>query len=454
MKLVILGGGESGVGAALLGKSLGYEIFLSDKGVLADRYKETLRKLEVEFEEGHHSEDRIFEAGLVVKSPGIPDTVPMIVKLRERGGEVISEIEFAGRHTASKLVCITGSNGKTTTTLLIHHILTHAGLDAGLAGNVGNSLAAQVAERAHGLYVVELSSFQLDGMFRFRADIAVLTNITPDHLDRYDHKFENYINSKFRILNNMRPEDLFIYGQDSEAVHEKLKTLKVIPQMMGFTYAQEEKEIKQDTRNDEIRTGAWMEDNIVVARLGKREFRINKEEISIKGRHNVYNAMAAILACMRVGLSDRQIAEGLATFPQVEHRLETVVVKNGVTYINDSKATNVDSTWYALDSMTTPVVWIAGGTDKGNDYSVLFDLVRQKVKVLICMGLDNKKLIETFKGKCEVVDTDNLKDAVAAACKHAAGGDTVLLSPCCASFDLFKNYENRGELFKQAVRQI
>lgn len=453
MKLVILGGGESGVGAALLGKSLGYEIFLSDKGVLADRYKETLRKLEVEFEEGHHSEDRIFEAGLVVKSPGIPDTVPMIVKLRERGIEVISEIEFAGRHTASKLVCITGSNGKTTTTLLIHHILTHAGIDAGLAGNVGNSLAAQVAERAHGLYVVELSSFQLDGMFRFRADIAVLTNITPDHLDRYDHKFENYINSKFRILNNMRPEDLFIYGQDSEAVHGKLKTLKVIPQMVGFTYAKEEA-TKKETGNDEVRTGAWLEGDRVVVRLGKREFRINKEEISIKGRHNVYNAMAAILACMRLGLSDRQIAEGLATFPQVEHRLETVGVKNGVTYINDSKATNVDSTWYALDSMTTPVVWIAGGTDKGNDYSVLFDLVRQKVKVLICMGLDNKKLIENFKGICEVVDTDNLKDAVAAACEHAAGGDTVLLSPCCASFDLFKNYENRGELFKQAVRQI
>lgn len=453
MKLVILGGGESGVGAALLGKSLGYEVFLSDKGMLAGKYKETLIKLGVEFEEGHHSEDRIFEAGLVVKSPGIPDTVPMIVKLRERGVEVISEIEFAGRHTASKLVCITGSNGKTTTTLLIHHILTHAGIDAGLAGNVGNSLAAQVAERAHGLYVVELSSFQLDGMFRFRADIAVLTNITPDHLDRYDHKFENYIDSKFRILNNMRPEDLFIYGQDSEAVQEKLKTTKVIPETVGFTYSKEEETTRKDTGN-EIRTGAWMEGDRVVVRLGKREFRINKEEISIKGRHNVYNAMAAILACMRIGLSDGQIAEGLTTFPQVEHRLETVVVKNGVTYINDSKATNVDSAWYALDSMTTPVVWIAGGTDKGNDYSVLFDLVRQKVKVLICMGLDNKKLIETFKGICEVVDTDNLKDAVAAACEHATGGDTVLLSPCCASFDLFKNYENRGELFKQAVRQI
>lgn len=453
MKLVILGGGESGVGAALLGKSLGYEVFLSDKGMLAGKYKETLIKLGVEFEEGHHSEDRIFEAGLVVKSPGIPDTVPMIVKLRERGVEVISEIEFAGRHTASKLVCITGSNGKTTTTLLIHHILTHAGIDAGLAGNVGNSLAAQVAERAHGLYVVELSSFQLDGMFRFRADIAVLTNITPDHLDRYDHKFENYIDSKFRILNNMRPEDLFIYGQDSEAVQEKLKTTKVIPETVGFTYSKEEETTRKDTGN-KIRTGAWMEGDRVVVRLGKREFRINKEEISIKGRHNVYNAMAAILACMRIGLSDGQIAEGLTTFPQVEHRLETVVVKNGVTYINDSKATNVDSAWYALDSMTTPVVWIAGGTDKGNDYSVLFDLVRQKVKVLICMGLDNKKLIETFKGICEVVDTDNLKDAVAAACEHATGGDTVLLSPCCASFDLFKNYENRGELFKQAVRQI
>ena len=310
------------------------------------------------------------------------------------------------------MVCITGSNGKTTTTLLTCHILTTAGIDAGLAGNVGRSLAAQVAEDAHPLYVVELSSFQLDGMFDFRADIAVLTNITPDHLDRYDHKFENYIDSKFRILNNMRPQDLFIYGLDSEAVGHRLRQLE------------------------------------------NRQFRIAKQEISIQGRHNVYNAMAAILACMQVGVSDEKIAEGLRTFPQVEHRLETVRVVEGVTYINDSKATNVDSAWYALDSMTTPVIWIAGGTDKGNDYSVLFDLVRQKVKVLICMGVDNRKLIDNFSGICQVVDTHSLKDALAAARQYAVEGDTVLLSPCCASFDLFKNYENRGELFKAAVKEL
>lgn len=442
MKLVILGGGESGVGAALLGRKLGYDVFLSDKGLLAESYRQILSEQGFEFEEGHHKEERVFAADLVVKSPGIPDTVPMIVKLREQGTEVISEIEFAGRHTSAKMICITGSNGKTTTTLLTHHILTRAGVDAGLAGNVGRSLAAQVADDAHGLYVVELSSFQLDGMFRFRSDIAVLTNITPDHLDRYDHKFENYIDSKFRILNNMRPADLFIYGADSEAVRHKLDSLQVAPEMAGFTYG------------GEIANGAWMDGNRVVVWLENRTFAIDKNEISIKGRHNVYNAMAAILACLRVGLSDEAIAEGLRTFPQVEHRLETVAVKDGVTYINDSKATNVDSAWYALDSMTTPVVWIAGGTDKGNDYSVLFDLVRDKVKVLICMGLDNAKLKRDFSPLCEVVDTDNLADAIAAAKRYAVSGDTVLLSPCCASFDLFKNYENRGELFKDAVRRI
>lgn len=443
MKLVVLGGGESGIGAALLGKKSGYEVFLSDKGLLSEKYRKVLVEQGFEFEEGGHTEKRIFAADLVVKSPGIPDTVPMIVKLREQGIEVISEIEFAGRHTSAKCVCITGSNGKTTTTLLIRHILTRAGIDAGLAGNVGRSLAAQVAEKAHPLYVVELSSFQLDGMFRFRADIGVLTNITPDHLDRYDHKFENYIDSKFRILNNMRPEDLFIYGADSEAVQQKLATLDVVPEKAGFTYGKEGKE-----------AGAWMEEDTIVACSGGREFRINKNEVSIKGRHNVYNAMAAILACMHLGLDQEVIAEGLRTFPQVEHRLETVRIKEGVTYINDSKATNVDSAWYALDSMTAPVVWIAGGTDKGNDYSVLSDLVRQKVKVLICMGLENKKLIESFSPFCEVVDTNNLPDAIAAAQRYAQSGDTVLLSPCCASFDLFKNYENRGEMFKEAVRRL
>lgn len=450
MKLVVLGGGESGVGAALLGKKLGYQVFLSDKGHLAENYRNSLVEQGIEFEEGHHSEERIFMADLVVKSPGIPDTVPLVVKLREQGTEVISEIEFAGRHSSARFVCITGSNGKTTTTLLTHHILTKAGMDAGLAGNVGRSLAAQVAEEAHALYVVELSSFQLDGMFRFRADIGILTNITPDHLDRYDHKYENYIASKFRILNNMRAEDLFIYGEDSESVRQKLSALRIVPALAGFTYAKERKE----RENGKTAGGAWMEGDTIVASLNGREFRINKNEVSIKGRHNVYNAMAAVLACLRLGVEDTVIAEGLRTFPQVEHRLETVRVKDGVTYVNDSKATNVDSAWYALDSMTTPVVWIAGGTDKGNDYSVLFDLVRKKVKVLICMGLDNKKLIENFSPLCPVIDTDNLADAITAARRYAGKGDTVLLSPCCASFDLFKNYENRGELFKEAVNAL
>ena len=449
MKLVALGGGESGVGAALLGRHLGYEVFLSDKGKLAESYRDELITHRIAFEEGQHSMDRIFAAELVVKSPGIPDTVPMVVALRERGIEVISEIEFAGRHTEAKMVCITGSNGKTTTTLLTCHILTTAGIDAGLAGNVGRSLAAQVAEDAHPLYVVELSSFQLDGMFDFRADIAVLTNITPDHLDRYDHKFENYIDSKFRILNNMRPQDLFIYGLDSEAVGHRLRQVRVVPRMAGFIYAD-----RSIWEKNTCRSGAWMEGEEVVVQLENRQFRIAKQEISIQGRHNVYNAMAAILACMQVGVSDEKIAEGLRTFPQVEHRLETVRVVEGVTYINDSKATNVDSAWYALDSMTTPVIWIAGGTDKGNDYSVLFDLVKEKVKLLICMGVDNKKLIESFSPICEVVDTHSLDETMEVAYRRAEKGDVVLLSPCCASFDLFKNYENRGEMFKEKVKKL
>ena len=444
MKLVILGGGESGVGAALLGRKLGYSVFLSDKGMLKEEFRQILLQHEIQFEEGRHTEERLLDAGLVVKSPGIPDKAPLVLQFRQKGIEVISEIEFAGRHSAAEFICVTGSNGKTTTTLLIHHILTKAGLDAGLAGNVGKSLAAQVAGDAHPLYVVELSSFQLDGMFRFRADVAVLTNITPDHLDRYDHKFENYIDSKFRILNNMRPEDLFIYSRDSEAVGHKLKAIEVVPEMAGFTYGAQ----------GEIRTGAWMEDDEIRARLDKRQFRVDKKEISIQGRHNVYNAMAAILACMRLGLSDEAIREGLRTFPQVAHRLETVRVKDGITYVNDSKATNVDSAWYALDSMTTPVVWIAGGTDKGNDYSVLYDLVKTKVKALVCMGVDNRKLIDAFGPFCEVADTHCLADAIEAVRKLAARGDTVLLSPCCASFDLFKNYEDRGELFKEAVRKL
>lgn len=448
-RFVVLGAGESGVGAAVLAQVKGFDVFVSDMSVIQDKYKEQLDRYEIPFEEGKHTPDLILNADEVVKSPGIPDRAPMIAALREKNIPIISEIEFAGRYTRARMICITGSNGKTTTTLLTCHILTTAGIDAGLAGNVGRSLAAQVAEDAHPLYVVELSSFQLDGMFDFRADIAVLTNITPDHLDRYDHKFENYIDSKFRILNNMRPQDLFIYGLDSEAVGHRLRQVRVVPRMAGFIYAD-----RSIWEKNTCRSGAWMEGEEVVVQLENRQFRIAKQEISIQGRHNVYNAMAAILACMQVGVSDEKIAEGLRTFPQVEHRLETVRVVEGVTYINDSKATNVDSAWYALDSMTTPVIWIAGGTDKGNDYSVLFDLVRQKVKVLICMGVDNRKLIDNFSGICQVVDTHSLKDALAAARQYAVEGDTVLLSPCCASFDLFKNYENRGELFKAAVKEL
>ena len=440
--LIILGGGESGAGAARLGKKLGYDVFLSDKGKLADKYKSVLEELGVEYEEGQHTEERIFAADLVIKSPGIPDKLPMIIGLREKGIEVISEIEFAGRHTDAKMYCITGSNGKTTTTLLLYHILQHAGYDVGLAGNVGNSLAAQVAENLHRVYVVELSSFQLDGMFRFRCDTAILTNITPDHLDRYDYKFENYANSKFRILNNMRKEDLFIYGYDCEVVREKVEKGGVVPEAVGFTYS------------DNLGLNARMDGNMVIARLGDREFRIAKQDITIQGRHNVYNAMAAILASLKAEVSDEELRKGLMTFPQVEHRLETVDVVNGVTYINDSKATNVDSAWYALDSMHAPVVWIAGGTDKGNDYSVLFDLVKEKVKLLICMGVENKKLIDAFSPICEVVDTHSLDETMDVAYRRAESGDVVLLSPCCASFDLFKNYENRGELFKLKVKSL
>ena len=340
------------------------------------------------------------------------------------------------------MYCITGSNGKTTTTLLLYHILEKAGYDVGLAGNVGNSLAAQVADDLHRFYVVELSSFQLDGMFQFRCDTAILTNITPDHLDRYDYKFENYANSKFRILNNMRKEDLFIYGYDCEVVRERVEQGDVLPEAVGFTYS------------NCTGVNAYMDGDTVVARWRDREFRIAKQEVTIQGRHNVYNTMAAILAALKTGVSDEDLRKGLTTFPQVEHRLETVDVVNGVTYINDSKATNVDSAWYALDSMHVPVVWIAGGTDKGNDYSVLFDLVKEKVKLLICMGVDNKKLIKAFSPICEVVDTHSLDETMNVAYRRAEKGDVVLLSPCCASFDLFKNYENRGEMFKEKVKKL
>ncbi len=439
-RLVILGGGESGVGAAALGKRLGYELFLSDSGSLAEKYALELERLGVEYETGGHSEERILNADLVVKSPGIPDWAPIVVALRERGVKIISEIEFAGCHSGAGMICITGSNGKTTTTLLTHHLLASAGLDARLAGNVGRSFAAQVAEdlTTPKFYVVELSSFQLDGMFDFRADIAIITNITPDHLDRYDHSFDKYAAAKFRILQNMRPSDLFIYGADSEAVKERVERMEIVPEKAPFSYS-------------DRGASARMEGDMMVVEYGGKRFEIDKDRISIKGRHNLYNAMGATLAAMRVGLSNEQIAKGLESFPQVEHRLESVCEREGVLYINDSKATNIDSSWYALDSMTRPVVWIAGGTDKGNDYSILDDLVREKVKVLVCMGVDNSKLIEHYSPFIKVEDSHSMEECVALCRKLAEPGDVVLLSPCCASFDLFKNFEDRGERFKREV---
>lgn len=440
--LVVLGGGESGVGAARLGKQLGYEVFLSDKGILSDKYRQMLEELEVDYEEGGHDEERIGLAELVIKSPGIPDKAPLIVALKSKGIEVISEIEFAGRHTRAGMYCISGSNGKTTTTLLLYHLLKTAGMDVGLAGNVGNSLAAQVAENKHPAYVVELSSFQLDGMFDFRCDVAILTNITPDHLDRYDYDFEKYADAKFRILNNMRPQDLFIYGHDCGVCRERVEAMDSVPEVAAFTYC-----------NDKT-LPAFMEGDTLVVEWGGRSVRIAKDDIPIRGRHNVYNAMAAILAALKAGADEKHIREGLMSFPGVEHRLERIPVAGEIVYINDSKATNVDSTWYALESVRKPVIWIAGGQDKGNDYSVLNDLVKDKVKLLIAMGIDNAKLIGSFAGICETADTHSLDEAMDVVAKRAVAGDTVLLSPCCASFDLFKNYEDRGRQFKSKVLEL
>ena len=433
--LVILGGGESGVGAALLGKKLGYNVFLSDKGTLSDKYKNELNENKISFEEGRHSEDLILQADLVVKSPGIPDKVDIIKKLKENKIKIVSEIEFAGVNSNAKFICITGSNGKTTTTLLIYHLLQQAGIDVGLAGNVGYSLAKQVAQTERECYVVELSSFQLDAMYDFRSDISIITNITPDHLDRYDYKMSNYVDSKFRILNNMTSSDMLILGEDNEELSLKSARLNIVPQIFKFSYLETPKS-----------QGAFKQDDTFVCKLGTRELRVPFESVSIKGRHNIYNAMCASLVALRMGLHDDEILYGLITFPAVEHRLEQFAQKDGVVYINDSKATNVDSSFYALDSIDKSIIWIAGGTDKGNDYSPLYEMAKNKVKLLIAMGLDNAKLQESFSGLCPFVATSSLDDAIKVISQNTAVGDTVLLSPCCASFDLFDNYEAIKEI--------
>ena len=442
-KIVVLGGGESGVGSAILAKVKGHEVFLSDMGKISEDYAAMLDKWEIPFEQGKHSEELILSADEVIKSPGIPSTVPMVKKIIDKGIGVISEIEFAGRYDSAKKICITGSNGKTTTTSLIYHLLKQAGLNVGLGGNIGKSYALQVATENYDIYVLELSSFQLDNVYDFKADIAIITNITPDHLDRYDYKMENYVKSKFRITRNMSSEDCFIFCSDDDITIRHLDQIVMKARKLPFT------------QKGEVEQGAFVKEDKMIVRYKNEECDMYLQELALGGKHNVYNSMAAAIAAKVMDIDNEAIRSGLATFTAVEHRLENVLSIRDVLYINDSKATNVDSAWYALECQTRPVVWIAGGTDKGNDYSTLIPLVKEKVKALICMGVDNQKLHDSFGSIVpEIHDVTSAQDAVSLANKLTVSGDVVLLSPCCASFDLFKNYEDRGRQFKEAVRNL
>ncbi|MBA3665246.1 MAG: UDP-N-acetylmuramoyl-L-alanine--D-glutamate ligase [Bacteroidetes bacterium] len=446
-RIVILGSGESGVGSAVLAKQKGFEVFVSDKSWIKEKYKTQLIEENILFEEGVHTEEKILNAREVIKSPGIPDKADVVQKLRAKNIPVISEIEFAGRYTNAKKICITGSNGKTTTTLLTYHILKKAGYNVGLGGNVGKSFAMQVARENFDYYVLELSSFQLDGMFDFTADIAVLLNITPDHLDRYDYKFENYVASKFRITNNQSSQNFFVYCADDEVITTFMQQHKINSTLIPFS-------IKKPIDGD----GAFLTENQITLNYKPNQnqpLTMTIEQLALQGKHNVYNSMAASLASRIVDVRKEIIRESLQDFQNIEHRLEFVASINGIEFINDSKATNINSTWYALESMQKPVVWICGGQDKGNDYNELSELVKAKVKAIICLGKDNQKIVEAFKGLVDViVETDNASDAVAASYKIGKKGDVVLLSPACASFDLFQNYEDRGMQFKGAVRSL
>lgn len=442
-RLVVLGGGESGVGAAILGKQKGYEVFLSDMGTISSKYKLQLEEHQIEWEEGRHSEAKILSADEVIKSPGIPPTTPLMKKINSKNIPVISEIEFGGRYTDAKMVCITGSNGKTTTTMLIYHILKRAGLNVGLAGNVGQSLAYQVATKNYDVYVIELSSFQLENMYEFKANIAVLMNITPDHMDRYDYKMENYVAAKFRILRNQTNDDYFIYWQGDPVIAAQLTQMHLESQILPFN----------ETKIED--TAAWLGGELVHFTTPQGEWEIPRDKLSLKGLHNLYNSMAAGLSASLLDIKKEAIREALEDFEAVEHRLEYVATIDGVRYINDSKATNVNSTWYALESMVTPTILILGGKDKGNDYSEIEPFVKEKVKAIVCMGVDNKKLLDYFGEKVSIIrDTHSLEEAVDACHEIAENGDTVLLSPCCASFDLFKSYEDRGDQFKAAVKRL
>jgi UDP-N-acetylmuramoylalanine--D-glutamate ligase len=442
-KIVILGGGESGVGAALLAQAKGFDVFLSDRGSLKETYRSTLKTAGIPFEEGQHTEEQILSASEVVKSPGIPGTVPLVQKLRAQGTPVISEIEFAARYTDAKLIGITGSNGKTTTTLLIYHLLKTAGLNVGLAGNVGDSFAEQVITGTFDYYVLELSSFQLDDMYDTHLDISVLLNITPDHLDRYDYNFQNYVDSKFRIIQNARSGDDFIYFAESSPITTELAkrnpAINRLPISLETT----------------VSPGGYLADGLLTVTNKGRSLAVSQSDTPLRGPHNAINMLAAMLVAQSVDISDEAIIEGLKTFQNAAHRLEPAGTVQGVQFINDSKATNVDSVFYALSSMDSPTIWIAGGQDKGNDYSQLDDLVRRKVKALICLGVDNHKLVDYFGQKIPIIyETQQIGDAVRKGLELGQPGNTVLLSPACASFDLFKNYEDRGNQFKEAVQKL
>jgi UDP-N-acetylmuramoylalanine--D-glutamate ligase len=441
--MVVLGGGESGVGSAILAKKQGFRVFLSDIGILKEEHRATLRAFNIDFEEGGHTEQRVLEADEIVKSPGIPDTTPLMQKVLAKGIHVISEIEFAGRYTNARMICITGSNGKTTTASLIYHILKSAGLNVGLGGNIGKSFARQVAEEHYDYYVLELSSFQLEGVYDFRADIAVLLNITPDHLDRYDHNLQHYVDAKMRIIRNQRMEDAFIYWIDDPIVTKVIEKLK--PVATTYPFGKQKK----------AGAVAYTENGKMIIHTNEREFNMELELLALEGMHNVYNSLASGIVAKLMDISDEQLRTSLSDFKGVPHRLEKVATVRGVLYINDSKATNVNSCWYALQSMRSKTVLILGGTDKGNDYSEIEELVQSKVRALIFLGKDNSKLHAFFDGKVDVIrDAGSMKEAVETAYQLAEKGDTVLLSPCCASFDLFENYEDRGDQFKEYVRRL
>jgi len=442
--IVVLGAGESGVGAAVLAKTRNMRVFVSDNGKIDTRYRNVLIQYEIEFEENTHSIDTILSAGEVVKSPGIPDNIPLIRMLKEKGISVISEIEFASRFTHAKKICITGSNGKTTTTLLTYHILKKAGLNVGLAGNVGASFAMQVAFHDFDYYVLEISSFQLDGMFQFKAEIAVLLNITPDHLNRYDYDFQKYVDSKFRILQNQTKSDFFIYWAEDPVILKEMKKRKIKATAVPFGFLPEGKE-----------AGAYLKDKKIVFKNGKNKFDMTLEQLALQGKHNQRNSLAAGIAAQLIEIRKETIKQSLSDFQNISHRLEFVASVHGISFINDSKATNINATWYALEYVDKPTVWIVGGVDKGNDYETLKHLVKEKVKAIVCLGLDNTNIHKAFEDVIDViVDTESAREAVEVSYRLGEKGDIVLLSPACASFDLFKDYKDRGNQFKQAVNEL